>query len=872
MLKQINKSLKFGVVLMIAIFLTLGFSISLQSILATWTAPADNPPTSNIGDLLIGGSLGVGSDIAVAGNSILSGNVGIGAGNPGQVLDVAGAASIDNNLITQIEGGLYYGRVRVSENQLNVANYGTNWIHRGAIRGWTGVAISSDGKYQTAVVGDHSNNFVDDFGFIYTSINYGTTWSQRGLSLMWEDVAMSADGKHQTAVVKNGYVYTSTNYGAVWTQRGQTASWSGVAVSADGRYQTTITSNDFVYNSVDYGVTWTKGSLGGGWSDISMSSDGKFQTGVKPFDGIYTSMDYGITWNQKYLSNGSWSAVAMSSDGQYQTATMLGNLQKIYTSKDYGETWTGGGSFTDLGIIAMSADGKYQTTGQSSNGSIYTSANYGVTWAPRTETGQWEDVAISSDGKYQTAVSQSGYIATSYADSYIYGGSIGVGIMNPGSQLHLYKSDTSGANSEIALQSGTYGKWSIYNNGNAASGNDGSLRFWNNSIAGEKNALTILDNGNIGIGVVSPNLKLHVDTGNTSNGALLLTKSPSTPAFSVLPWNSQVYISAGIYYKNGAWIQQSDTSDNQLFVLDPGSGALWYASNDGTGSWNIASGKKLWDSSGVWKNGVNTTDNITATDVCTAGGKCLSAVGGNGSGEQIFTSSGTFTVPTGVRVFFVTAVGGGGGGGGGRANGYDVNIGNSGGGGGSGQFVQDKLILIPSTVTTIAITIGAGGTAGSAGGGNGGNGGSTSFGSYLTMPGGTGGKGAPADDSPAPGGTGGTSGGQSQRGVYVYPCYCENSANGGNAGAYVGGSVPKSSYCSNVGSNCCYGSSGGGGGASITGNGGTGGSCTGSSTGGTGSNGGIGGGGGGGGTSYSGYTPGKGGSGGSGYIKITWIN
>lgn len=53
--------------LMIAIFLTLGLSISLQSLFAAWTAPGSIPPTNNVLDFLVGGSLGVGNNIAAVG-------------------------------------------------------------------------------------------------------------------------------------------------------------------------------------------------------------------------------------------------------------------------------------------------------------------------------------------------------------------------------------------------------------------------------------------------------------------------------------------------------------------------------------------------------------------------------------------------------------------------------------------------------------------------------------------------------------------------------------------------------------------------------------------------------------------------------------
>ena len=96
----------------------------------------------------------------------------------------------------------------------------------------------------------------------------------------------------------------------------------------------------------------------------------------------------------------------------------------------------------------------------------------------------------------------------------------------------MYKNDNIN-NAEIALQSGNgttvKDKWSIYNNGIGTG--DGSLRFWNTNVPGDKNALTILNNGNVGIGTASPqgildvrgksdiNLKLGSRSGSVNIGA-----------------------------------------------------------------------------------------------------------------------------------------------------------------------------------------------------------------------------------------------------------------------------------------------------------------------------------------------------------------
>lgn len=99
------------------------------------------------------------------------------------------------------------------------------------------------------------------------------------------------------------------------------------------------------------------------------------------------------------------------------------------------------------------------------------------------------------------------------------------------------------------------------------------------------------------------------------------------------------------------------------------------------------------------------------------------------AGTQVFTSSGTFTAPTGITRVYVTMVGGGGGGGGGGNP-------NGGGGGGSGAYI----LHMPYAVTAgsnYAVTISTGGTGGTPTN-NGGSGGTTYF-ATLSVLGGTGG-------------------------------------------------------------------------------------------------------------------------------------
>jgi hypothetical protein len=91
---------------------------------------------------------------------------------------------------------------------------------------------------------------------------------------------------------------------------------------------------------------------------------------------------------------------------------------------------------------------------------------------------------------------------------------------------------------------------------------------------------------------------------------------------------------------------------------------------------------------------------------------------------QVFTGSGTFTVPGGAKTtqeFLFTAVGGGGGGGG--CDG--TQKGDAGGGGSGAAGFSSFSGFNPSD--TVTVTIGSGGAGGTAGGNNGADGGDTSL-------------------------------------------------------------------------------------------------------------------------------------------------
>jgi len=121
-------------------------------------------------------------------------------------------------------------------------------------------------------------------------------------------------------------------------------------------------------------------------------------------------------------------------------------------------------------------------------------------------------------------------------------------------------------------------------------------------------------------------------------------------------------------------------------------------------------------------SGTANTQIATTAFVSAAVGTVLSGF----SNMQVFTSSGTFTVPAGVTKVKVTVVGGGGGG-------SAMNYGAAGAGGTAIRIISG---LTPGG--TVAVTVGGGGAGGNLAGSAGGTGGTSSFGAFCSATGGAG--------------------------------------------------------------------------------------------------------------------------------------
>lgn len=257
---------------------------------------------------------------------------------------------------------------------------------------------------------------------------------------------------------------------------------------------------------------------------------------------------------------------------------------------------------------------------------------------------------------------------------------------------------------------------------------------------------------------------------------------------------------------NGTGFTRTTLTAGSGMAITNGSGSITVAAstipvaNGGTGLTSTPANGALdiGNGTGFTRTTLTAGSGITITNG--AGSISIAASGGGGGGFsniQVFTSNGTFTVPTGITKVKATVVGGGAGGSYGGQVGCNAPFGGQGGGGG-GAAVEIISGLTPGG--TVAVTVGVGGA-----GANGNTpsnataGGTSSFGAFCSATGGAissaGGIGSGGDLNIRGGAGGGAAtafggiagvGGSSILGGGGIIGY-QSPTNGGAGGAYGGG-------------------------------------------------------------------------------------
>lgn len=190
--------------------------------------------------------------------------------------DGGNLVAVDNG--TNVAGGfIYLSRDR-----------GETWTPTEQQRNWFFVDSSGDGKVLVACVGEANVKGTLVFGYPYVSRDGGFTWKACLTDALrrWTGVAVSKDGRVLCAINDNGGVapggqlFISLDGGETWNERGPTQYWCrlGMAKSAGTIVTAIRTRPDEIQQlsiSHDLGETWRPMGLRLTWTDVAGSADGR---------------------------------------------------------------------------------------------------------------------------------------------------------------------------------------------------------------------------------------------------------------------------------------------------------------------------------------------------------------------------------------------------------------------------------------------------------------------------------------------------------------------------------------------------------------------------------------------------------------------
>jgi photosystem II stability/assembly factor-like uncharacterized protein len=327
------------------------------------------------------------------------------------------------------------GYKTVLENNGNILIYnGNNLININIIKKWVSVAMSQDGKYQTALAWDD----ISEVGEIYISNNYGLNWTQTYQGVKeWKKVDLNSSGQFQTAIAKNSKIFISSDYGLTWSEVFSEGDWTGISINGRGNIQLACTL-DNVYESKDYGISWSNDpsfDKASSQTNLIATAVNKNKEKYNNIIGIITNSNNGIysidtvsktnfqtSLQQVNLlpispssSPGQICRIAASDDAVFQTIVVENG--KILISKNYGATWEEiqdpiGSVNKNWKNIAISETGKYQIA-VASNDNIYISNNFGVSWQATASVANWTSVKTINNGLYIIALVNGGRVHVS---------------------------------------------------------------------------------------------------------------------------------------------------------------------------------------------------------------------------------------------------------------------------------------------------------------------------------------------------------------------------------------------------------------------------------------------------------------------------
>lgn len=295
------------------------------------------------------------------------------------------------------------------------------------------------------------------------------------------------------------------------------------------------------------------------------------------------------------------------------------------------------------GTVGIGVSSPATTLGVGGVGS--TTAASGITLGADTSANLYRSATstIKTDGSLEVATN-----LNIGADLYV-ADELGVGVTIANKRL-TYGAQISAASASIQLVLGRTA--SATGQGGIGADSNNTFAVWNVSGTATKQ-FVVSQQGNVGIGDITPTSKfaigtnfasvkgISVSTDNFGSAQFVARKDVSKTAYGILAWDTQVYLSAGVYYDGSTWIHHNANNNNQLFAHVPGGGIQWYASNDGSASWNVANAVSLWDDGARWKSSVRST---RLEDSYISGGNL--ALGTDSATSKLTVLGSTLTVGT----------------------------------------------------------------------------------------------------------------------------------------------------------------------------------------------------------------------------------